>query len=343
MPVNRNAYQRYLVYDRCLQKSNRIYTVAELMREIHPPISRAMFYNDISFMRSEEGFGAPIVSRLIQGVAHYTYSEPGFSILKQPISAGERDMLSEAVTLLGRSGGLPGFEWLREMVVRLQDTLVAGQNTLPVVFFESNPYLAGLEHLNDLYRAITCRKALRVRYKPFFEKERVFVFHAWLLKQFNQRWYCIGWNDKDAMIHHLALDRMVRVRECDAPYRENAGIDFAEYFDDVVGVTVPADVPLQEVELEVDRTLWPYIRTKPIHHSQTRLRQSRGGRGIVIRLKVKPNYELESVILSFTPRVRVLKPAWLAERVEGKLSGGLAGDRRPETGGRKTLIRACPP
>lgn len=328
MPVNRNAYQRYLAYDRCLQKSNRTYTVAELMREIHPPISRAMFYNDISFMRSEEGFRAPIKSSLVQGVAHYTYSEPGFSILKQPISAGEREMLSEAVTLLGRSGGLPGFEWLREMVVRLQDSLTDGHYAAPLVVFESNPYLAGLEHLNDLYRAIAGRKALKVRYKPFFEKERAFIFHAWLLKQYNQRWYCIGWNAQDAMVHHLALDRIVSVRESIEPFRENTDIDFTEYFDDVVGVTVPANVPVQDVELEVDKTLWPYIRTKPVHPSQTKLRPARGGRGIVIRLKVKPNYELESVILSFTPRVRILKPAWLAERVEGKMRAGLAGSRR---------------
>lgn len=323
MPVNRNAYQRYLIYDRCLQKSNRTYTVRELMREVHPPVSRAMFYNDISFMRSEEGFRAPIDSRLISGEAHYTYSEPGFSILKQPISAGEREMLAETITLLGRSGGLPGFEWLREMVIRLQDTLVPAVDTTPVIQFETNPYLTGMELLNDLYRAISGKKALKVRYKPFFEKEKVFIFHPYLLKQYNQRWYCIGRNEQEEMIHHLALDRMVQVRECDAPFRENSTIDFSEYFDDVVGITLPAGVPLQEVVLEVDPLMYPYIRTKPIHPSQTRIRRGSHGRWTVIRLRLIPNYEMESLLLSFMPRVRVLQPEWLAESIAGKLRKGL--------------------
>jgi predicted DNA-binding transcriptional regulator YafY len=42
-----------------------------------------------------------------------------------------------------------------------------------------------------------------------------------------------------------------------------------------------------------------------------------------LTLKVIPNYELESLLLSFVPRIRVVSPEWLRMSVMQKLKDGL--------------------
>jgi predicted DNA-binding transcriptional regulator YafY len=323
MPVNRNAYRRYLTYDKCFQKTNRSYTVKELMRESQPPVSRAMLYNDLAFMKSDEGFGAPIVSRLINGVAHYTYADPGFSIVKQPIRDSEKETLLETLALLSRSGGLPGFEWVGETLLRFEESLATPVQTGPVMIFQSNPYLTNIGLLGDLYRHILHKKVLNIRYKPFAEKQRKILFHPYVLKQYNQRWYYFGWYEPGQQIYNLAVDRIVSLKETDRPFIENRNIDFDDFFDDVVGVTVSEDREKQEVTLEVHPVQLPYLLTKPIHHSQVNRKKPGRDGWYTVTLKLIPNYELESILLSFAPNVRVVKPGWLRESIRRKLSQAL--------------------
>ena len=323
MPVNRNAYKRYLVYDKCFQKRNRTYTVRDLMHEVEPRVSRAMLYNDLAYMKSDEGFGAPIVSSLVSGVAYYTYSDPGFSIVRQPIRESEKEVILETLALLGRSGGLPGFEWVQETLLRFEDSLKMAVQSAPVMLFQSNPFLNNIDLLGDLYRFVSQKKVLKIRYKPFVAREFRIVFHPWLLKQYNSRWYYFGWNETDGRLFNLAVDRIVAVKECDLPFRENTDIDFGEYFDDVVGVTVPDDRAREEIVLEVHPDLLPYITTKPIHPSQVKRKKVGPSGWHTLTLKVIPNYELESLLLSFVPRIRVVSPEWLRMSVMQKLKDGL--------------------
>ena len=319
MPVNRSAYRRYLAYDKCFQKKNRSYTIRELIKETNPPVSRAMLYNDLAFMKSEEGFKAPIISRMSGGVARYTYDDPSFSILKQPIRESERETLLETMTLLSRSGGLPGFEWVGETLLRMEETLNVTINTRPVMVFQHNPWLAGLDKLDELYRSITHKKVLKVRYKPFFEKEMTLLFHPYVLKQYNQRWYCLGLNAALQKIFNLAVDRIVSIKEQREPYLENTKTDFEAYFKDVVGVTVHEDREKEEIVLEVNRQLLPYLLTKPIHPSQLHKRRMNKDGCAILTLEVIPNFELQSILLSFSPNVRVVKPAWLRDKIIAKL------------------------
>jgi predicted DNA-binding transcriptional regulator YafY len=323
MPVNRNAYSRYLAYDKCFQKKNRSYTIRELMKEINPPVSRAMLYNDLAYMKSEEGFKAPIISRMAGGVARYTYLDPDFSIVKQPIRDSERESLLETMILLSRSSGLPGFEWVGETLLRIEQTLNAPVKSRPFIIFQHNPFLEGLNKLDELFRGIAQKRVLKIRYKPFFEKEMSVIFHPYVLKQYNQRWYCFGLNGPLQKIYNLAVDRIIGIKELKLAFIENTSLDFEAYFNDVVGVTVHKEAKSEEIILEVNRELLPYVLTKPIHPSQIRIRKQKKLGWGTVSLQVIPNFELESILLSFTPNIRVVKPLWLRDKILGKLKEGV--------------------
>ena len=101
------------------------------------------------------------------------------------------------------------------------------------------------------------------------------------------------------------------------PFIPNTDIDFNQYFRDIVGVSLPTDhIEPEEIVLQFDKDRFPYVVTKPIHHSQTIEDKELH----IIKLFVRPNKELESRILSYGDQVEVLRPQWLREQIAEKIS-----------------------
>ncbi|HRO72444.1 MAG TPA: WYL domain-containing protein, partial [Saprospiraceae bacterium] len=92
--------------------------------------------------------------------------------------------------------------------------------------------------------------------------------------------------------------------------------DWEEYFFDVVGVTRPENVNLQEIVLIFSPEVAPYVITKPIHPSQ---RHKYDPACLEVKIKVIPNFELERLILSFGEQVKVISPQDFKDRISQRL------------------------
>jgi predicted DNA-binding transcriptional regulator YafY len=77
------------------------------------------------------------------------------------------------------------------------------------------------------------------------------------------------------------------------------------------------------VVLFVDKKHAPYVLTKPIHHSQKLIKEDE--QGIIIRIDVVLNFELEREILGFGEFVKVLSPRTLASRIRQRLGKAMLG------------------
>ena len=127
------------------------------------------------------------------------------------------------------------------------------------------------------------------------------------MKQYNNRWFLLGRNEKYGTIGNYALDRIVSFRNVDIPFCKNTQINFDTYFNDVIGVTVPkADI--ETIVLRFSENRFPYVVSKPLHHSQVVNKEQR-----TITIQVKPNNELNQLIFSFIPDVEVLSPQSLRD------------------------------
>ena len=81
---------------------------------------------------------------------------------------------------------------------------------------------------------------------------------------------------------------------------------------------VQFQIEVEKVEIYVvEQKTKGYIETKPLHGSQTQLRKFKDGYKFYI--KVIPNYELESLILSFGEKIKILSPDSLQKRVKNRL------------------------
>ena len=109
---------------------------------------------------------------------------------------------------------------------------------------------------------------------------RAIRLYPYLLKQYNERWYLIVTPlateeypyNKDFYIN-LALDRIKSIDSVEREPYIDCEDDIEERFEDIIGVTYLADVDLTPIILAVKNKYVPYIETKPIHGSQTHLRQ----------------------------------------------------------------------
>ena len=116
-------------------------------------------------------------------------------------------------------------------------------------------------------------------------------------------------------IQNLALDRIKKIEELTVKYK-SSDIDWDDYFDDLIGVT-KFNLTAVEIKLLItDAEQAAYIQTKPIHHSQKQIKQVEGG--FETSIKVIPNYELESLILSFGERIKILSPKSFQERISNR-------------------------
>ena len=75
----------------------------------------------------------------------------------------------------------------------------------------------------------------------------------------------------------------------------------------------------ETILLKFDADRFPYVVSKPIHHSQTVFNQEE----CIIQIQVRPNNELYSRIFSFFPQVEVLQPTWLREDFQKKIAENL--------------------
>ena len=140
--------------------------------------------------------------------------------------------------------------------------------------------------------------------------------HPYYLKQYNNRWFLFGITEQNKeVLTNLALDRIVNIELTDIPYIPNTSFDFEEYFEDVVGVSVPRNGQPEKVVLKISEKQYPYIITKPLHPSQTELDKDNR----VIQLTVFQTWELESLIASYGDDIEVIEPVSLREKMQRKI------------------------
>ena len=82
----------------------------------------------------------------------------------------------------------------------------------------------------------------------------------------------------------------------------------------MIGVTIP-DVPAEHVLLKFSPSRFPYVHSKPLHHSQ-KLKDKENG---IIEITVKPNRELMALLLEFGDDVEVLQPKHLRQEIQEKI------------------------
>lgn len=331
MPVNRNALIRYRTIDNCLRNRQRKWTLEDLIdacsealyeyEGIDKGVSKRSIQMDIQLMRSDKlGYNAPIV---VKEKKYYSYEDPDYSITNIPLTDQDLGKLTEVVEILRQFKGFSHFQDLSGMVQRLENKIHSAKTKQePVIDFEKNEFLKGLEHIETLYHAIIQKKAVAFTYHSFKARSASsFTFHPYFLKEYRNRWFVLGVKKKNTPVMILALDRIVSIKDSFHEYASPIGFNVAKFFHDVIGVTVNQDKPPERILFFADNETSPYIITKPLHHSQQVVENL--SNGTVFSINVQLNFELEREILGFGDRIKVIAPERLKRRIKKQFENAL--------------------
>jgi predicted DNA-binding transcriptional regulator YafY len=327
MPINRNALVRFKTIDICLQNHFRSWTLEDLVEAcsdalyeyegITKGVSKRSVQADLQIMRSDKlGYNAPIV---VVDKKYYEYEDRKYSITNIPITGLDLSKLSESVEFLKQFKGFSHFKEIEGLIQKLEDHVYSKKhNQRPIIDFDRNENVKGLEFLDLIYQAILQKLALKIWYKSYRASNALeHIIQPIILKEFRNRWYIIARKLNNKSIINFALDRIKKIEKTNDFFDENIDFDPNEYYKNVIGVTVEPNSEAKDVKLLFDLKTAPYVITKPIHPSQKIIKESADG--VIISLQVQHNFELEKEILSFGDNVKVLSPVDLKKAITSRI------------------------
>lgn len=295
-----------------LLKHHEGYTLLDLMAELD--VGERTLRKDIEQIQ-QPPYNAVLCNEYRGRERLYRYKDIAFNLPLFNDNDEIKQKLDAAIEGIEMYKGIPQFDWLRICLVAIESGSVVGASS--IMSFESNADLQGLEHIQTLLDAIIKKYPIKLSYKPYRSEGKVIFVYPYYLKQYNNRWFLIGQPENVNRFHNYAIDRIISIEHLSKPYIET-DVDFEEYFDDVIGVSV-SDNSIEVIELMVKKKRYPYVKTKPLHWSQKHIRERDDDKYVCIELRVKPNRELVTLLLSFGPDIIVKSPESLREIMAKKV------------------------
>jgi predicted DNA-binding transcriptional regulator YafY len=321
MPTNKEALIRYRVINRTLRDFTYV-TRDKLIRVCEEaldksPISKRTILQDLHDMREDDrlGYHAPIKFDTYK--QSYFYEDPDYSIDNIPLNDEEVRALTFTATMLEQFRHVGIFGTFSGAVQKILEVLNVqrlsdDQSLFPFIEFEQSPDAPGSGYVEPLLLAIRNKQVVKFRYQRYdADTSRSHTVHPYLLKQYRNRWYLIGWLEGLEKVMTYGLDRITELpKVLDKPYHD-IGFDTRAYYRSVVGITAPQAKPVKVV-LKFTLTQAWYVISQPIHPSQTVAMKKDHA---LITLNVIPTYELIMMIMSWGADVEVVKPANLRDEI----------------------------
>ena len=291
--------------------------VCALCQEISPGVDERTIRNDLKFMRDE--LQAPLPKRANKHDGYfYSESYSLFEGLDDTYLGG----LNEALALLRQLSKSTEFIGLEDLLLRLEQRVALTEaDHNPVIDFD-RAELVGRQHLIGLYRAVHKREFLRISYRTYLSEE-LKLHHVFplLLKEYNNRWVLVGWENGREIPQNFPLDRIVSFHTTAEAFVHSKTFDSRTYFQHRLGTTRTVEEP-QAVVLHFTARRRKYVETKKIHPLQQVTELPNGG--LEVRLLVELNRELEARILEFGKDVTVVAPTILREQIKSNLQEALS-------------------
>jgi predicted DNA-binding transcriptional regulator YafY len=333
MPANKYALLRYRIIDRCLTNAGKPYPNKEILRQacedalygsFGENISESTIEKDLWAMRNESelGYYAPIAYHRIE--KGYYYEDPEYSINNISLNQDDIDALTLATSTLYQFRNTPLFKQyehaIEKIVARISIKPDANDHTADAfIQFEEAPEVKGIEFLGPLLQAIQTHSNVSFSYEKFSVDDNpeleTRTTNPYLLKEYRNRWYLIGWDLEKNGFRTYGLDRISELHVLNETFEPDPTFDPARFFIHSIGIT-EIDTTPTDVEFSCSLLLAKYLASQPLHHSQ---QIKKKGKLVYIQLRVLITYELLSILRSYGKDIEVTKPESLRKRMKDDL------------------------
>jgi predicted DNA-binding transcriptional regulator YafY len=264
-----------------------------------------------------DGFDAPI--RYNRAQRGYEYTDEDYSLLGVSLRQEEIDAISEAIDVIRYIGGTRMSDKFNHAVEKILSSTLertnVDENKLPVIQTMIPPISRGFEHIELIYRA--CREHIPLSFIHFSYKKRTFkhiLLHPFLIKEFENRWYVIGYSEQHESIRTFGLDRVSEPILIKRNFEQTDASLVNSYLNDVFGVFPIPGAKKELITIHVSQLGTHYFQAYPLHVSQSIKKESEGTS--LISFDIIASVELARYILSQGRHVKIVKPKWFREFTE---------------------------
>tara|TARA_B100000508_G_scaffold55003_2_gene42628 strand:- start:30577 stop:31587 length:1011 start_codon:yes stop_codon:yes gene_type:complete len=326
VPHIKNALIRYRIIDKALRdpyhpfpsKQDLRYACEEALYgdSSGEHICDSTIEKDMFAMREEHD--APIkYSKKEKG---YYYADKDFSINEIPLSEDDISSIQFALSTLSQFKDTAMFKQFGFALNKIVDRVSVDQskreeNIDGYVQFETGNTTTGNEYLSPLLSAIKEKSVTYFEYESFISQQRKKrMVTPLLLKEYQNRWYLITYdNVKDDIITY-ALDRMsdLEITEQQGKIPNDFNPDL--FFKYSVGITASQDAQPANIIFEANDVASKYIDSQPFHDSQEVIESS--SKGSRFSLYAIPSEELIRKLMSYGGELKVVAPQSLADEIK---------------------------
>lgn len=326
--MDKNQYERYKQIDRILRSVPDGLPLDILLERLNGSlpyenqIKRRQLQYDLDALK--DLYGAPINNR--KGARRIKYEDASYSIITHEMKESLRSM-QEQMDIVEMN---PRLLWLQNLILMLQDTYFTNAMAMEAVDFGDNLEYQNSNRVHEFFTYILNKEVLELSYSAGFGKPQKKIIHPYFVRQYNNRWFLFGWNEKAAQemkpasgILNLPLDRIEEVKVVHSSYREVSVQDIRDfkedYFADIVGVTHLDNerrIPLvlhfdfntgDEKKDNAARRDYYYLKTKPfypyISFSGEEFIKKNGYAEAA--MEIIPNKELEGILLRYADTAKL--------------------------------------
>lgn len=177
------------------------------------------------------------------------------------------------------------------------------------ILFEPIP--SGEKFLAPIIEALRDKTAIEMTYQGFTKDyPATFIVEPYCLKMFKRRWYMLAHSVGRDKTLIYSLDRVHALEPTTQKYQLPKDFDAEFYFRNVYGVSGMEDQP-QEVEIKIEAYQANFLRSLPLHPSQTEI--ERQEQYSIFRYNLVPAFEFKQELRKHGSVLEVLKPQWLRD------------------------------
>lgn len=172
----------------------------------------------------------------------------------------------------------------------------------------------GSGNLPALMEAIRNNRNVDFDYTLFRHDNAVFhkTVSPYFLKESRERWYLVALDGDKLKL--FGVERISNLQIlADTPFERDETIDIDNLFKDCFGIWNQEDIPVEDIVLSYSALDGRFLKSVPLHHSQTILIDTENEFRICVRLRITNDFVME--LLSRSTSLTVIKPVSLRRRI----------------------------
>ena len=132
------------------------------------------------------------------------------------------------------------------------------------------------------------------------------------LKEDQQRWYLLAYDNNVLKIFNVDCIRNLQIYY-EETFKRDMNIDANDLFKDSYGIWNQPDIPVENIELSYSALDGRFLKSVPLHHSQTIIADNETEFRITLRLRITNDFVM--ALLARSSSLTVIKPLHLRERI----------------------------